>query len=257
MTTGIFCGARRGEFGLGGHPTAVLGDDDVDAVPGDEQALFIDREGRAPGDQLVFGQRQGVGRRLDDADQEPHALDLRERRGASRSDAEKSALAKAGQDLGRAGHVVDLPPIVFLDPPPGRSGQDQPGDAALGARGFGVGRHDLGEGVGGVDQPIDRFVFEKEGQPVGAAEAAPAHPSGKVAPGRQTPGQGGDDLYPAGVGLAGEARHLGGFRGAAEDEQALNHRHGRSGCRRGRRSQPRPPFRRKGLPAPLRGRGRR
>ncbi len=61
-------GAGGGELGVGGGAAAVLGDEDVDAVPDEERALGGFGEGAAGEEE--FGLRQGLGvGRVDGAEQ--------------------------------------------------------------------------------------------------------------------------------------------------------------------------------------------
>ena len=80
-------------------------------------------------------------------------------------------------------------------------------------------RNSGGEGVGGVDHPMDAFPRKVARQPRRPAEAADAHLAGERRRLARTPGERGGYMEAGAEPRLRRARQGGGLAGAAEDQQ--------------------------------------
>ena len=209
-----------GQLGFGPGATGVLGDDDVDAVVGQQRTVAFGGEGAPRDHGMGIGQGQGFGRWVDKAEKVVVLRGLGEGRKVLATDGEEDA-ARGLAQCGNGGFKVgDVGPVVAFTRQPGRAFEGDQGRSGFRASSDGVRAHLRGEGVGRVDDMSDGFGPEVGLQAFDAAKAADADRQGLGDGGFGATGVGIDGIHAR----SGEgAGHLRGFGGSAQKKDA---RHG-------------------------------
>lgn len=212
--------AGGSQLGLGPGATGILGDDDVDAVVGQQGAVAFGGEGAPCDDRFGLRQGQRFGRRVDEAQEIVVLRGLREEAKVLATDGKEDSargLAK-GRDGGFK--VGDMGPVVLRSGDPGRAFEGDQGRAGFPAGDHGVRAHLRGEGMRRVDHMGDGFGLDIGLEAFGAAEAAHADRQGLGDRGFGATGVGIDGVH---LRLRQDAGHVRGFGCSAQDEDA---RHG-------------------------------
>ncbi len=212
--------AGGGQFGLGARATGVLGDDDVDAVVGQQGKVTFGGEGAARDDGMGIGQGQRLGRRVDEAQKVMVLWGLGEKAKVLASDGEEDAAR--GRTKGSDGgfKVGDMGPVVLRSGNPRRAFEGDQGRSGFRTCSDGIRAHLRGERVGRVDDMGDGFGIEIGFQALDAAKAADADGQGLGDRGFGAAGVGIDSVH---LRPGQRAGHLRGFGCSAQDEDA---RHG-------------------------------
>ena len=195
----------------------------------EQRHLVVDVERAAVEHDL--GVREDGVERFDGPHEEPPPRGAGKGLQALATEGEEDALGTQGRErFGGGRERRGVVPAVAHERRPWWAEQPAVGDAGAGRGLGGVERHDGGEGVGGVDELLDRLVGQVAGEAVGAAEAAPPHLAGPLDRVARQPGQRAGDVVALGRQPAGQ---LGGLGRAREDQ------HPSHGCQ-GRRAIPGP-----------------
>lgn len=164
--------ARGLDFRVGSRTAAVLGDDGVDMMHGEQGELVLEREGTTIENGTEIRKRQ---RRIDGVDAADEIEMLRRgfrmvRPLAARR--EKDAAGRCAERFDRLRNAADHAPAIAGLRLPFGPPQGDGCDAGLAGRNGGVGRNPRGEGMRGIDQKIVAAFAQKSCEALGAAEAA-------------------------------------------------------------------------------------
>ena len=143
-------GSRRAQFGV--ISAGVLGDYELDRMPGHQRPLG--RLGKWPAccDGGGSGRHQGRVRRIDGTQQVRVLWRRSEWQQALPPDRQEDAARIGTECLGRLCHSVDAAPVVARDRRPAGAPQHQPRNAGSASRRFGIGRDADSEGMRRIDQ---------------------------------------------------------------------------------------------------------
>ncbi|KMS56700.1 hypothetical protein V474_16730 [Novosphingobium barchaimii LL02] len=170
--------ARRDQFGAGAAAACVLAHDEIDGVRPQQIAISPGRERTAVHHQAVVGQRGGMLRRVDKAEQVV-VLGLRgESIDVHPAQRQHDAAARPGKRLDgivKPGHA--RPAIARLGLPAG-PGERGKGRAGQPCGGYGIGAHHRRERMRGVDEVGYAVLAQVRRQPGYSAEAADARGNG-------------------------------------------------------------------------------
>lgn len=206
------------DFCIGGRTAAVLGDDSVNMMRGEQGELVLERERTAIENGMEIRKSRRRIDRIDTADEiEMLRRGFRMVRSLS-SGREKDAAGGSAEGSDRCRNAAYHTPAITGLRLPFRSSQGDGRDAGPSGRNDGVGRNPLGKGMGGIDQEVVAAFLQKGGETFGTAIAA--NPDRNRLRGRF--------FSPAcereqGVAIAPRRKRLGKntrFRRAAEDENA-------------------------------------
>jgi hypothetical protein len=167
--------ARRGNLAVGRVPAAVLADDRVDAMGGQQLALgtFCERAARNQISRVRYGQR-----RINRIDAAYEIMVLRRRRERDEffaAEREKDVARFGPEGPHGVGHVVSFRPTIACRPLPGRPSQRKkphPGSRGGACR---VLRNRRGVGVRCIDQRCDAFGAQIGRETFGPAKSADPH----------------------------------------------------------------------------------
>ncbi|EXL09989.1 hypothetical protein BG36_18380 [Aquamicrobium defluvii] len=165
----------RRDLAMAGRPAAILGDDGIDAMGGQQFALRLLRERSTRQNVECIGNRQ---RRLDRIDAADEVEVLRGSREGTRllpADAQKHAARPGPEHPHRTRHIVRERPAVAVPLFPARTTQRQYRDTRLLRRFSRIGGNARRIGMRGIDQQIDPLFRQITRQPLRATEAANAH----------------------------------------------------------------------------------
>lgn len=208
---------RGRELRFGPRTTGVLGDDHVDPVILQQGKITVQVK-RAAGDHgFCLGQRQGVRRGIDKAQQVMVLRGLGEGAKGLATDGQEDAargLAK-GSDCGIK--VGDMGPAIALARSPWRAFKGDERRAGLMASGDSITAHLGSEGVGRVDHMGDGFGLQVVRQPFGTAESADSDRQGLGDRGLGAAGVGIDRVQAR---IGQRASHLRGFCRSAQKKDA-------------------------------------
>lgn len=207
--------AGGGDLAVTRRSAAVLGDDCIDAVGGEQRRFVLDVE-RTPGEKLfrMLGQRRRFGRL--DAAHEVAVLWRRPEGGdLLPAHRDEDAPWRGSESGGGPFHVGHLDPVVFGLAYPAGSAKPDKGYGSTSCGGSSVGRDARRERVRRVDENADLLLVEPATKAARSAETADAHrAAGKF--GRPCAAGEGVGEPEARTGEAG--RELAGFGSAAENE---------------------------------------
>ncbi len=209
----------RVDLGARTLATGILGDDMGNGMVAHQRQIVVQREGPTGNDGMGIGQRQGLGRRIDQP-QKIMVLGLvREIGEVHPADGEEDAGRRIGQGAGGGGDVGDVRPGIARPGLPGIAFQRHKRRSRHRRGQDGIRAHLRGEGMGRVDQMGDGLIAQVTRQPLRPAEAADAGGQGLRARrlGSARVGQGGVNAC-----LCQGAGKAGGIGGAAQKKDACH-----------------------------------
>jgi precorrin-3B C17-methyltransferase len=209
---------RRGDLAVGGRTAAVLGDDNVDAVFGEQRAFVLFGERAAGGD---VDRVRHAERRLNRVDAADEVVVLRrgpEWRNFLASEGQKDAARCGAKGLDGVRHLVYLDPAISRNRHPAGPAHGHQRDAGPRRGGGCVGGNRRRVGMRRIDESVYFLVAEVVREPFGAAEAAGPDRHGL---GRRLGGAPGERERHVETGARRKAcRELPRLRRAAENEDA-------------------------------------
>ena len=129
-------------------------------------------ERAAPEHEVVVRQRDRLGRRVDHTQQEPDVRPAAKGVEILPADRKENPSGVVRQTPRGVGGVRSVDPTVLRLPRPWRSIEPETGDPGDTAGCLRISGYLLGEGVGGIDKPVDGLIRKVSRKPVRAAEPA-------------------------------------------------------------------------------------
>jgi len=211
---------RRGNFAVGGIAAAVLRNNHIDGVRGQQRAIVSLAERPARGNVGHVRQRQRRIDRIDAADQIMMLRRAGEGRDLVTAKRDKNAARFVTDSDHRRAGITHLDPVIALYGGPGRPAQRHERHSDLTRGRCGIGRNDAGIGMRRINQCVDVLLEEVIGKTASTAEPADANRYG-LRHGRSRPsGERQRDVETAAFGEAFAEQAP--FRCATEDEDTVH-----------------------------------
>ena len=170
--------ARRRDLAVGRSPTAILGNDEVDRVGGQQRPIVGLGERSTAGDVGCVWNRERRVDRFDAAHEIMVLRCLRESPDLAFAEREEDTAGRFAQRLYCRGDIGNLDPTIAGERHPWRSAQRKQ-RYARGCRRVGrVSRDDCGVRMGRIDKRVDAFGREILAKALGATESADPHRHG-------------------------------------------------------------------------------